>query len=50
MTVRPRGNPRNDVAELVEQEQVEAAVAAHDAGQLPVVGCFGELVDQLGGA
>jgi hypothetical protein len=38
-----------DLAELVEQEQVEAAVASHDAGQLPVVGSFGELVDQLGG-
>jgi hypothetical protein len=38
-----------DVAELVEQEQVEAAVAADDAGQLPLVGGFGELVNQLGG-
>src|SRR5262249_22604532 len=27
-----------DVAELVEQEQVEAAVAADDAGQLPLAG------------
>jgi hypothetical protein len=38
-----------DVAELVEQQQVEAAVAADDAGQLPLVGGFGEFVDQLGG-
>jgi hypothetical protein len=38
-----------DIAELVEQEQVEAAVAADDAGQLPLVGGSGELVTQLGG-
>ena len=35
-----------DVAELVEQQEVQAAVAADDAGQLPVVGGFDELVDQ----
>jgi hypothetical protein len=38
-----------NVTQLVEQEQVQAAVAADDPGQLPVVGGFGELVDQLGG-
>jgi hypothetical protein len=38
-----------DVAEFVEQQQVEAAVAGHDAGQLPTVGGFGELVDELRG-
>ena len=37
-----------DIAKLAEQEQVQAAVAADDAGQLPVVGGFSELVDQLG--
>ena len=35
-----------DVAELVQAEQVQAAVAADDAGELFVVGGFGELVDQ----
>jgi hypothetical protein len=38
-----------DVAEFVEQEQVEAAVAGDDAGELPLVGGFGEFVDELGG-
>ena len=38
-----------DVAELVEQQQVEAAVAGDDPGQAPFVGGFDELVDQLGG-
>ena len=36
-----------DVADLVEAEQVEAGVAADDAGELFVVGGFGEFVDQL---
>src|SRR5262249_41169895 len=44
----PRG-VELDVAEFVEQQQVQAAVASHDAGQLPAVGGFGEFVDQLGG-
>src|ERR1700722_139889 len=39
-----------NVAKLVEQQQVQAAVAADNAGQLPVVGGFSELVDQLGGS
>ena len=38
-----------DVAELVEAEQVESAVAGDDARQASVVGGFGEFVDQLGG-
>src|SRR5260370_39202683 len=38
-----------DVTEFVEQEETEAAVAGHDARQLPVVGGFGEFVDQGGG-
>ena len=38
-----------DVAELVEAEQVEAAVAADDPGQDSFVGGFDEFVDQLGG-
>jgi hypothetical protein len=38
-----------DVAQLVEQQEVQAAVTADDAGQLPVVSGFGELVDELGG-
>ena len=38
-----------DVAELVEAEQVEAAVAGDDAGQAPFVGGFDEFVDELGG-
>ena len=37
-----------DVAELVEQEQVKAAVAGDDARQDAFVGGFDELVDQLG--
>ena len=38
-----------DVAELVEAEQVEAAVAGDDAGQASFVGGFDEFVDELGG-
>ena len=38
-----------DVAEFVEQQQVEAAVAGDDAGQLPLVGGLDEFVDQRGG-
>src|SRR5262249_26259441 len=38
-----------DVAELVEQQEVQAAVAADHAGQRPLVGGFDELVDQGGG-
>ena len=38
-----------DVAEFVEQQQVQASVAADDAGQCALVGGFGELVDELGG-
>ena len=38
-----------DVAQFVEQQQVQPAVAADDAGQLPVVGGFDEFVDQLRG-
>jgi len=38
-----------DVAEFVEAEQVEAAVAADDPGQDSFVGGFDEFVDQLGG-
>jgi hypothetical protein len=41
----PRGSK---VADLVEAEQVEPGVAAEDAGELFVIGGFGELVDQLG--
>ncbi len=37
------------VAELVEAEQVDAAVAGDGPGQLPVVGGFDEFVDQLRG-
>jgi hypothetical protein len=45
------GSPRVelDVAEFAGQEEVEAAVTADDAGQLPLAGGFGELVDQGGG-
>jgi hypothetical protein len=39
-----------DVAQLIEQQEIQAAVTADDAGQLPVVGSLGELVDQLGGS
>jgi hypothetical protein len=38
-----------DVAEFVEQQQIEAAVAGDDAGQDAFVGGFDELVDELGG-
>ena len=37
-----------DIAELVDQQQVESSVAADDLGQDPVIGGFGQLVDQLG--
>lgn len=37
------------VAEFVEAEQVDAAVAGHRLRQLLVVGCFDEFVDQLRG-
>ena len=37
------------VAELVDAEQVDAAVAGDGLGQLRVVGGLDELVDQLGG-
>lgn len=38
-----------DIAQLVEQEKVEAAVAGDDARQLSLVGGLDEFVDQLGG-
>ena len=38
-----------DVAEFVEAEQVETAVAADDAGKDAFVGGFDEFVDKLGG-
>ena len=38
-----------DVAEFVEAEQVQAGVAGDDPGELLVVGCLDELVDQRGG-
>ena len=38
-----------DVADLVEAEQVQAGVAADDAGELFVVGGLDEFVDQGGG-
>jgi hypothetical protein len=38
-----------EVAELVEAEQVDAAVAGDDLGQGAVVVGFGEFVDQPGG-
>ncbi len=38
-----------DVAEFVQTEQVEAAVAGDDAGQLAFVGGLDEFVDQLRG-
>ena len=38
-----------DVAEFIEQEEIQAAVAADDAGQDAFVGGFDELIDQLGG-
>jgi hypothetical protein len=39
---------QGEVADLIQAEQVEPGVAAEDAGELFVVGGFGELVDQLG--
>jgi hypothetical protein len=38
-----------DVAEFVEAEQVEAAVAGNDSGQDSFVGGFDEFVHELGG-
>ena len=38
-----------DVADLVEAEQVQAGVAADDAGELFVVGGLDQFVDQRGG-
>src|SRR5262249_12406469 len=38
-----------DIAELVEQQEVQPAVAADHPGQRPLVGGFDELVDQGGG-
>jgi hypothetical protein len=38
-----------EVAEFVEQEQVETAVAGHGARQVAFVGGFDEFVDELGG-
>jgi hypothetical protein len=35
-----------DIAQFIEEQEVEAAVTADDAGELPLVG---ELVDELGG-
>ncbi len=52
MTWNSSSAPRGvelDVAKLVQQQQVEAALAADEAGQLPLVGGFSELVDQGGG-
>jgi hypothetical protein len=45
---RRRGR-RVGVAELVEQEQVETAVAGHGARQVAFVSGFDEFVDELGG-
>ena len=39
---------QGEVADLIEAEEIEPSVAAEDAGELFVVGGFGELVDQLG--
>jgi hypothetical protein len=36
---------QREVAELVEAEQVDPAVAGDDLGQLPFVGGLGEFVD-----
>jgi len=36
-----------DVAQFVQQQQVQAGVAANDAGQLPFVGGLDQFVDQL---
>lgn len=38
-----------DVADLVKAEQVQAGVATDDAGELFVVGCLDQFVDQRGG-
>src|SRR5829696_1417186 len=38
---------QGQVADLVQTEQIEPGVAAEDAGELFVIGRFGELVDQL---
>lgn len=38
-----------DVAEFVQQQEIETAVAADDAGQDAFVGGLDEFVDQLGG-
>ena len=38
-----------DVAEFVEQQKIEAAVAGHDAGQDAIVGGLDQLVDQFRG-
>ena len=37
------------VAEFVDAEQVDAAVAVDGLGELPVIGGLDELVDELGG-
>ena len=36
-----------EVAEFIDQEKVDAAVAGDGAGEVAFVCCFGELVDQL---
>lgn len=41
---------RRAIADLVDQEQVESAVAGHEAGESSFVGGFDELIDQLGAA
>jgi len=38
-----------DVAEFVDAEEIDAAVAGDDAGEFAVVVGFGEFVDQAGG-
>src|SRR5438067_690917 len=38
-----------DVAQFVQEQEVQAAVAGDEAGQDAVVGGFDELVDELGG-
>jgi hypothetical protein len=35
--------------QLIDQDQVDAAVAGDQLGQLPLVGGFGEFVDQFAG-
>ena len=37
------------IAQFIDQEKIDSAVAGHGLGPLLVVGGFGELVDQLGG-